>query len=139
MRRYMIIVKATKDSEAAVMPSEELFDVMGKYHEELAQAGMLVDASGLRDSSRGWRIKYNGRKTTLVDGPFAESKELVAGYTIIRAKSREEALEWTRKFPNPSVDGGIGEIEVREFFEMEDFAPSPAIERFKEMKLGGEA
>jgi hypothetical protein len=132
--RFMIIVKATRDSEAGVMPEEELFAKMGRYHEELAQAGMLLDASGLQPTSKGWRIKFAGDKTTVVDGPFAETKELVAGYTLIQAKSREEALEWTRRFPNPAVDGKVGEIEVRQLFELEDFAPSEAIERFRELE-----
>ena len=134
--RFMIIVKATKDSEAGVMPEEQLIARMGKYHEELARAGMLVDASGLQASSKGWRIRYSGDKTTYVDGPFAETKELIAGYTIIQAKSREEAIEWTRRFPNPAVDGKAGEIEVRPFFELEDFGPSEAVERFREMCVG---
>jgi hypothetical protein len=130
----MILVKATVDSEAGAMPPESLFAEMGKYHEELQKAGMLLDASGLKPSSRGWRIRYDGKKRSLVDGPFTETKELVAGYTIIQAKSREEAIEWTRRFPNPSIDGGRGEIEVREFYELEDFAGSEAIRRFKEMR-----
>jgi hypothetical protein len=94
----------------------------------------LLDASGLQPSSKGWRIKYTGDKTTFVDGPFAESKELVAGYTLIEAKSREEAIEWTKRFPNPAVDGKAGEIEVRQLFELEDFEQSPAIERFRELR-----
>ena len=106
--RFMIIVKATKDSEAGVRPSEELFAAMADYHEQLVKAGVLLDASGLQQTSKGWRIKYSGGKRTVVDGPFAESKELVAGYTIIQVKSREEAMEWTRRFPNPSIDGKDG-------------------------------
>jgi len=131
--RFMILVKATKDTEAGVMPPESLFAEMGKYHEEVQKAGMLVDASGLKPSSRGWRIRYDGAKRTVVDGPFTETKELVAGYTIIQARSREEAMEWTRRFPNPAVDGVRAEIEVREFYELEDFAGSEAIGRFREM------
>jgi hypothetical protein len=136
--RFMIIVKATKDSEAGVMPPEKLIADMQKYHEELAKAGVLLDASGLQASSKGWRVKYNGAKRTVVDGPFTESKELIAGYSIIQVKSREEALEWTRRFPNPAIDGGDCEIEVRQFFELEDFAPSEAVDKFKQMekKLG---
>jgi hypothetical protein len=136
--RFMIIVKATQDSEAGVMPEESMFEKMGKYHEQLAKAGILLDASGLQPSSKGWRIKYAGDKTTFVDGPFAESKELVAGYTLIEAKSREEAVEWTKRFPNPSMDGKAGEIEVRQLFELEDFAPSPAIERFRELGVASQ-
>ena len=134
--RFMIIVKATKDSEAGVMPEEKLLVTMGKYHEELAKAGMLLDGSGLQASSKGWRIKYSGDKRSFVDGPFAETKELVAGYTLIQAKSREEAIEWTRRFPNPSIDGKAGEIEVRQLFELEDFGESEAVERFREMGIG---
>ena len=135
--RFMILVKATKDSEAGKMPPESLLAEMGAYHEELAKAGVLVDASGLRPSSNGWRIKYgkNGKRS-FVDGPFAETKELVAGYTIINVKSREEAIEWTKRYPNPSIDGGEGAIEVRQYFELEDFGESPSIERFKKIGVG---
>jgi len=130
----MIVVKATQDSEAGVMPEESLIAAMASYHEELQKAGVLVDASGLQSSSKGWRIKYAGGKRTVVDGPFAETKELIAGYTIINVKSREEAVEWTKRFPNPAIGGKEGEIEVRQFFELEDFAPSAAVDRFREME-----
>ena len=133
--RFMIVVKATKDSEAGAMPEEQLMATMGKYHEELAAAGMLIEGSGLQPSSKGWRIKYDGNKTTVVDGPFAETKELIAGYTLIQAESREEALEWTKRFPNPAGDGKTGEIEVRQLFELEDFAPSAAVDRFRELDM----
>jgi hypothetical protein len=129
--RFMIIVKATKDSEAGVMPEETLMAEMAKYHEELQKAGMLLDASGLQASSKGWRIQYSGGKRALVDGPFAETKELVAGYTLIQAKSREEAIAWTRRFPNPAGDGKEAEIEVRQLFELEEFGPSEQLERFR--------
>ncbi len=131
--RFMIIVRATEDTEAGVMPGEALLSSMQKYHEELVKSGVLVDASGLKPSSKGWRIKYSGDKRSVVDGPFAETKELIAGYTIINVKSKQEAIELTRRFPNPAGDGEAGEIEVREFFELEDFEPSEAIERFREM------
>ena len=134
--RYMILVKATKDSEAGKMPPQSLFAEMAKYHEELQKAGMLIDASGLKPSSKGWRISYDGKKRTFVDGPFAETKELVAGYTIIQAKSHEEAIEWTRRYPNPAVDGVKAQIEVREFFELEDFAQSKEARRFEKIGLG---
>ena len=97
--RFMIMVKANKDSEAGVMPEEKLIAAMAKYHEELAKAGVLLDASGLQPTSKGWRIKYSGGKHAVVDGPFTESKELIAGYTLIQVKSREEALEWTQALP----------------------------------------
>jgi hypothetical protein len=135
--RFMIIVKATRESEAGVMPEEKLIAEMAAYHEELAKAGMLLDASGLQSSAKGWRIKYSGAKRTFVDGPFTETKELVAGYTLIKAKSWEEAIAWTKRFPNPAVDGKEAEIEVRQVFELEDFGPSDAIERFREMGVSG--
>ena len=132
--RFMILVKATADSEAGVMPPESLINEMAAYHEELAKAGVLVDGAGLQSSARGWRVKYgrNGQRS-FVDGPFAETKELVAGYTIIDVKSREEAIAWTRRFPNPSIDGGEGEIEVRQYFELEDFGESQAVERHRKI------
>jgi hypothetical protein len=133
--RFMIIVKATRDSEAGMMPEDALVAEMGRYHEELARAGMLIDGSGLQPSSKGWRIRYSGDQRSFVDGPFAETKELVAGYTLIRAKSREEAIAWTKRFPNPAHRHGVGEIEVRQLFELEDFAPSEAIDRFRELDL----
>jgi hypothetical protein len=134
--RFMMLVKATKDSEAGVMPEEKLIAEMAGYHEELQKAGVLLDASGLQSSSKGWRIKYSGGKRTVIDGPFAETKELVAGYTLIQVKSREEAMEWASRFPNPAVDGKEGEIEVRQLFELEDFGPSEAVDRFRKMGVG---
>jgi hypothetical protein len=134
--RFMIIVKATKDSEAGAMPEEKLFAEMATYHEELAKAGALLDGSGLQPSAKGWRIKYAGSKRTVVDGPFAETKELVAGYTLIQAKSREEALEWTRRFPNPAGAGKEAEIEVRQLFELEDFGSSEVLDRFRDIGIG---
>jgi len=134
--RFMIVVKATKESEAGVMPEEKLIAAMATYHEELAKAGVLLDGSGLQPSSKGWRIEYSGGKRTVIDGPFTETKELIAGYTLIQVKSREEAMEWTRRFPNPAVDGKEGEIEVRQLFELEDFGPSDAVERFREIGVG---
>src|SRR5262245_18098504 len=112
--RFMIIVKASQESEAGVMPEEKLFADMATYHEELAKAGILRDASGLQPSSKGWRVKYSGGKRTVVDGPFTESKELIAGYTLIEVKSRQEALDWTKRFPNPAHGGKDCEIEVRQ-------------------------
>lgn len=136
--RFMILVKATKDSEAGVMPPEELFTAMADYHEQLVKAGVLLDANGLQPSSKGWRIKYSGGKRTVIDGPFTEAKELVAGFTIIQVKSREEALEWSRRFPNPTIGGKDCEIEVRQMFELEDFGESEAIDRFREMGVASE-
>ena len=131
--RFMIIVKATPDSEANRMPGQAVFDAMATYHEELAKAGVLLDASGLHPSSKGWRIRYAGGSRTLIDGPFTETKELIAGYTIIQVKSREEALEWSRRFPNPHDEAG--EIEVRQLFELEDFEPALDVRRFRAMEL----
>jgi len=132
--RFMIIVKATKDSEAGVLPAEADMAKMAEFHEELAKAGALLDASGLRATSMGWRVKYAGEKRTVIDGPFTESKELIAGYTLIQVKSREEAKEWARRFPNPAPAGKEGEIEVRQLFELEDFGTGDAVERFKKME-----
>jgi len=133
--RFMIIVKASKESEAGVMPEESLIAEMGRYHEELAKAGILLDASGLRASSKGWRIKYDGDKRSFTDGPFPETKELIAGYTLIKTRSREEAIEWTKRFPNPSPHVHDVTIEVRQLFELEDFQPSPAVEKFRDLGL----
>ena len=136
----MIIVKATADSEAGRWPedSAQLFEAMRIYHEELAKAGALLDASGLHPRSQGWRISYDGDRRTVGGGPFTESKELIAGYTLIQVRSREEALEWTRRFPNPVGAGKPAEIEVRQLFEMEDFdgiAPDKEIEKFRELGM----
>jgi hypothetical protein len=129
----MMIVKANKDSEAGKMPSEELLTAMGKYNEELMKAGVMVDGAGLQSSSKGARIKFSGEKRTVIDGPFAETKELIAGYWIIKAKSKAEAIEWAKRVPNPHGEGQESEIEIRQFFEMEDFAPSEAVDRAKEL------
>ena len=131
--RFMIAVKASKESEAGVMPEEKLIAAMATYHEELAKAGVLLDGTGLHPSSKGWRIKYKGDKRKVVDGPFAETKELIAGYTLIQVKSRAEALEWTKRFPNPRGEGLDAEIEVRQLFELEDFEPNAAVDRFREL------
>jgi hypothetical protein len=134
----MIIVKATKDSEAGVLPGEKLIAEMAAHHEELHKAGVLLDASGLQSSSKGWRIQHSGDKRILIEGPFTETKELIASYTLIQVKSREEAMEWARRFPDPAGDGKEGEIEVRQLFELEDFGPSEAIERFRDMGVGNQ-
>ncbi len=134
--RFMIIVKATKDSEAGVKPEEKLFAEMATYHEALAKAGALLDGSGLQPSAKGWRIKYSGAKRTVIDGPFTETKELVAGYTLIQAQSREEALEWTKRFPNPAGGGKEAEIEVRQLYELEDFGSGEVLDRFRDIGIG---
>ena len=131
--RFMMIVKASKDSEAGVMPSNELMSAMMKFNEEMVNAGVMLDGAGLQPSSKGARIKFSGSKVTVVDGPFAETKELIAGYWIINVKSKQEALEWAKRCPNPQ-GGGDGEIELRPFFELEDFAPSDAIDKAREIE-----
>jgi hypothetical protein len=117
--RFMIIVKATPESEAGKMPSEKLLAEMGKYNEELVRAGVMLAGEGLHPSSKGARVKFSGSKRTVVDGPFAETKELIAGFWLIQVKSKEEAIEWVKRCPNPME--GDSEIEIRQVFEAEDF------------------
>ena len=137
--RFMVMVKATKDSEAGKMLSEELLSAMAKFNEEMVKAGVMLDGNGLQASSKGARVRFaagklgeSGNKRTVVDGPFAETKELVAGYWIIQVKSKAEAIEWIKRCPNPHE--GESEIEIRQLFELEDFGESPAVEHHK--KLG---
>jgi len=115
----MIIVKATKNSEAGVMPDEKLLTAMGKYNEELAKAGVLLAAEGLQPTSKGARVKFSGNKRSVIDGPFAETKELIAGFWLWQVKSKEEAIEWVKRCPNPFP--GESQIEIRQVFEAEDF------------------
>jgi len=117
--KFMVIVKANKDSEAGVMPSQELLTAMGNFNEELVKAGVLLAAEGLQPSSKGARVKFSGTKRTVVDGPFAETKELVAGFWLWQVRSKEEAIEWVKRCPNPME--GDSEIEIRQVFEAEDF------------------
>ena len=132
--RFMVIVKANKDSEAGVMPSEEMLGAMAKFNEELVKAGVMLDGNGLQPSSKGARIRFSGGKRTVVDGPFAETKELVAGYWIIQVKSKEEAIEWMKRCPNPHNEDS--EIEIRQVFELEDFGESDAVDHHR--KIGDE-
>lgn len=118
--RFMIIVKASQDSEAGIMPSEELLTDMGNYNEELAKAGILLAGEGLHPSSKGARVRFSGDKRTVIDGPFAETKELIAGYWLWQVKSREEAIEWVKRCPNPMPDTEA-EVEIRQVFELDDF------------------
>jgi len=118
--RFMIIVKANQDSEAGIMPSQELFDAMHDYNQELARAGVLLEANGLRPSRDGWRVRFHEGRRSFTDGPFAETKELIAGYTLIQVRSREEAMEWSRRFPGPHGATTDAEIEVRPLYELED-------------------
>lgn len=127
--KFMIVVKATAQSEAGEVGTQDIFDAMADYHEQLARAGVLVDASGLQPTSKGWRIKWSGGQKSFTDGPFAETKELIAGYTLIQVNSREDAYEWAAKFPNPSASDG--EIEVRQVYELEDFEGIVGVERFR--------
>ncbi|MEW6343828.1 MAG: YciI family protein [Pseudomonadota bacterium] len=133
--RFMIMVKATAQSESGAMPEEPLMAVMSAYHEELAKAGVLLDATGLQPSSKGWRVRYSQGRRTVIDGPFAETKELLAGYTLIQVRSREEAMEWARRFPAPFGEHADGEIEVRQLLELEDFEPGPSVERFRALDV----
>ncbi|AHZ67689.1 DGPFAETKE [Pseudomonas mandelii JR-1] len=116
----MIIVKASPDSEAGVLPTEELMTAMGNYNEELTKAGILIDCDGLQPSSKGARVRFSGEKRTVIDGPFAETKELIAGYWIWEVKSKEEAIEWVKRCPNP-MPGTEAEIEIRPIYGAEDF------------------
>ena len=132
--RFMMIVKASKDSEAGIMPDEELIAAMTKYNEELTKAGVLLDLSGLQPSAKGARIKFSGGKRKVVDGPFAETKELIAGYWLIQVKSKEEAIEWAMRVPAPHGEEADGEIELRQLFELDDFAPGPAIDDARKLE-----
>jgi hypothetical protein len=116
----MIIVKASADSEAGVLPSEELMTAMGNYNEELAKAGILIDCDGLQPSSKGARVRFSGEQRTVIDGPFAETKELIAGYWIWEVKSKQEAIDWVKRCPNP-MPGTDAEIEIRPVYSAEDF------------------
>ena len=118
--RFMVIVKASKESEAGVMPSEQLLADMGKYNEELAKAGVMLAGEGLQPSSKGARVRFSGTKRAVIDGPFAETKELIAGYWLFQCRNLEEAVEWVKRAPNP-MPGQDSEIEIRQIFEAEDF------------------
>jgi hypothetical protein len=132
--RFMIIGKATKESEAGILPKPEAFEAMGKYNDELVKAGILLAAEGLAASAKGARVKFNGDKRTVIDGPFTETKELIAGFTIIQVKSLEEAIEWVKRAPNLSPNGEA-EVEIRQLMGIEDFGdgftPNPEIAKVK--------
>ncbi len=137
--RVMIIVKANERSEAGELPSETHLAAMGKYNEELQKAGVLLDLSGLKPTSAAVRVKFAGGKRTVIDGPFTEAKELIAGYWILQVKSKEEAIEWAKRIPAEICE--VAEVELRPFYELEDFVPGPAVEAAKEFakKLPGNA
>ena len=128
--RIMVIVKANKDSEAGVMPTEQILAAMTKYNEELVKAGVMLAGEGLHPSSKGARVRFDGNKRTVIDGPFAETKELIAGFWMIQVKSKQEAIEWAKRVPF-EADDKPGEIELRQVFELEDFAPSKAVEHHR--------
>jgi hypothetical protein len=137
--RFMVMVKATKNSEAGVMPREELFAEMGRFNEELVKAGVMLAAEGLHPSSKGARVKFSGGKRTVVDGPFAETKELVAGFWLWQCKSKEEAIEWVKRCSDP-MPGEDSEIEIRQVFEAEDFGAAFTPElRAQEERLRAES
>jgi len=120
--RFMVLIKASPESEAGELPSTELLTEMGRYNEELVKAGVLLAGEGLHPSSNGVRVRFEGDARTVIDGPFAETRELLAGFWLIQVESREEAIEWVKRIPNP--DGATSEVEIRKVFEAEDFAPS---------------
>jgi hypothetical protein len=130
--RFMVIVKATKDSEAGNMPSEDMLAAMAKYNEELVKAGVMLDGAGLQPSTKGARVRFSGTRRTVVDGPFAEAKELIAGYWIFQVKSKEEAIEWVKRCPNPHNEES--EIEIRQLFELDDFGESEAVEQHRALE-----
>ncbi|MGB4927041.1 MAG: YciI family protein [Giesbergeria sp.] len=139
--RFMIIVKSCPAFEAEVTPEapEELMAEMAASHDELMRAGVLLDGSGLHPSRTGWRVHYGPEGKRIVDGPFAEAKELIAGYTLIQVRNREEALEWSRRFPNPAGRGMEAVIELRQLIELDEFPPSQALDKFKRMDTNQKA
>jgi len=135
LMRFLVMVKATPDSEAGQLPSTELLTAMGKYNEDLVKAGVLLAAEGLQPSSKGARVKFTGTKRSVIDGPFTESKELIAGFWLWQCRSRDEAIEWAKRCPNPT--GAEGEIEIRQVFEFDDFGADLTPElREQEQRIG---
>jgi hypothetical protein len=138
--RFMVIVKADKKSEAGIPPSPELLAAMGKYNEELVKAGIMLAGEGLHPSSKGARVRFAGNKRTVIDGPFAETKELIGGFWLIQAKSKEEAIEWVKRVPFDTPENDPVEIEIRQLFEAEDFGEALTPElREQEERLRGES
>jgi len=129
--RFMVMVKATRDSEAGKLPSEEMLSAMAKFNEELVKAGVMLDGNGLQSSAKGARVSFSGPRRTVIDGPFAETKELVAGYWILQCKSLAECVEWIKRCPNPHEEDS--EIEIRQLFELEDFGDSPAVDHHRQL------
>jgi hypothetical protein len=136
--RFIMMIKGNQDSEMGKMPSEELLAAMGKYNEELAKAGVLLDLTGLQPTSKGAKIRYADGKRSVIDGPFSEAKEVVAGYWVIQVKSKQEAIEWAKRIPfeagaSQAKPGEVAEVELRQFFELEDFGPSEAVDRARDL------
>jgi hypothetical protein len=129
--RFMVMVKATKDSEAGKLPSEEMLSAMARFNEELVKAGVMLDGNGLQSSAKGARVRFSGPRRSVIDGPFAETKELVAGYWILQCKSLAECVEWIKRCPNPHDEDS--EIEIRQLFELEDFGESEAIDHHRRL------
>jgi hypothetical protein len=132
--RFMMLVKSNKNAEAGDMPDQKLIAAMGRYNEELAKAGVLLDLAGLQPSAKGARIRFSAGKRSVVDGPFAETQELIAGYWLIKVKSKREAIEWAMRAPAPHGEGADAEIEIRQLFELEDFGPSEAIDAARKLE-----
>ncbi len=129
--RFMVIVKASRDSEAGIMPTEAQLGAMGAFNDEMVKAGIMLDGAGLKPTSKGVRIRIDGERRTVIDGPFAETKELIAGYWIIDVKSMDEAIAWMKRVPEPHAE--ISEIEIRPFYELEDFGESPAVAHHRQV------
>jgi hypothetical protein len=136
--RFMMLLKADKKTEAGELPSREDLEVMGKYNEELVKAGVLLDGAGLHPSSKGAKVTFAGGKAQVTDGPFAETKELIAGYWMIQVKSKEEAIAWAKRVPFDRIphEGRVAEIELRQMFELEELGDGEQIDRFREMEVG---
>ena len=134
--RFMMIVKASANSEAGVMPTEEMLAEMGAYNAELVAAGVMRDGMGLQSSAKGARIQFDGDRKWVVDGPFPETKELIAGFWLLEVGSKQEAIDWALKCPNPNFDGSATNIELRQVFEMEDFGESAAVDKMRDLKVG---
>jgi len=133
--KYLMMIKGNAESEAGKLPSQELIDTMMKYNEELAKAGVLVDLNGLKSTAHGFKVNFSGKGATVTDGPFTEANEVVAGYWVIKVKSRDEAIAWAKKAPLSDPDGGDGgELELREIFEMEEIAPQYVVDQAKEIE-----
>jgi hypothetical protein len=131
--RFMMIVKANAESEAGIMPSEEMLEAMAKYNEEMVKAGVMLDGMGLKPSSNGARVKFQGEKRIVTDGPFAETKDLIAGFWLIKVDSKQEAIEWAKRCPHPRGEQD-SELELRQVFELEDFEPGEAIEHHRRVE-----